>query len=120
MIRSVVFLSVCGYALAQSWQPQESGVTASLRGISAPGERVAWASGSGGPYLVTTDGGTSWRAAKVPGAEALDFRAVHALDDKTAWLMSIGPGARSRRAAAARRSSRTSSRPRTCRTWRAR
>jgi photosystem II stability/assembly factor-like uncharacterized protein len=96
MVRLVMFLAVCGCVRAQSWQPQASGVTASLRGISAVNERVAWASGSGGTYFLTTDGGANWRAAKVPGAEVLDFRAVQALDEHTAWLMSIGPGPRSR------------------------
>jgi photosystem II stability/assembly factor-like uncharacterized protein len=91
-----LLVALCGGAMAQSWAPQTSGVTASLRGISAASERVAWASGSGGTYLITTDGGATWRAAKVPGAERLDFRGVHALDDRTAWLMSIGPGAASR------------------------
>ena len=83
----------CG---AQSWQPQTSTTTASLRGISAVGETVAWASGTRGTYLVTTDGGATWRAAKVPGAETLDFRGVQAIDRNTAWLMSIGMGPLSR------------------------
>jgi len=91
-----LLMALCGSAMAQSWQPQTSGVTASLRGISAVSDRVAWASGSGGTYLVTTDGGANWRAAKLPGAERLDFRALHALDEHTAWLMSIGAGVSSR------------------------
>ncbi len=52
--------------------------------------RIVWASGSGGTYLRTLDGGTHWNAAKVPGAADLDFRAVRAFDDKTAYLLSIG------------------------------
>lgn len=86
----------CCAALAQSWQPQTSGTRASLRSVSAVSDRVAWASGTGGTYLVTTDGGTTWQAAKVPGAEKLDFRAVRAVDARTAWLMSIGTGPLSR------------------------
>jgi photosystem II stability/assembly factor-like uncharacterized protein len=82
-------------ALAQSWVAQSSGTTASLRGVSAVSPAVVWASGSGGAYLHTEDGGATWRAAVVPGAEKLDFRAVHALDSHTAWLMSSGPGAQS-------------------------
>jgi photosystem II stability/assembly factor-like uncharacterized protein len=95
MKRALPALVCCG-ALAQSWQPQTSGTRASLRGISAVRSRVAWASGTGGTYLITTDGGATWRAAKVQGAETLDFRAVHALDARTAWLMSIGTGPLSR------------------------
>jgi photosystem II stability/assembly factor-like uncharacterized protein len=83
-------------AIAQSWTPQTSNTTASLRGVSAVNERVVWASGSGGTYLRTTDGGTSWRSAQVPGAESLDFRGIRAIDERTAFLMSIGPGDKSR------------------------
>src|SRR5262245_16162556 len=54
------------------------------------------ASGGDGVYLKTTDGGATWRAATVPGAEALDFRDVEAFDSDTAYLLSIGEGERSR------------------------
>jgi len=79
-----------------AWVVQESGSTASLRGVSAVNARVAWASGSGGTYLRTIDGGATWAAAKVPGAADVDFRAVRAFDDKTAFLLSIGSGEKSR------------------------
>jgi photosystem II stability/assembly factor-like uncharacterized protein len=58
-------------------------------------DRVAWASGNNGVWLKTTDGGT-WRASKVDGAEALDFRDVEAFDERNAHLLSIGEGDRSR------------------------
>jgi len=80
---------------AQSWIAQPSGTTASLRGVSAVSAAVVWASGTGGTYLRTLDGGAMWRAAMVPGAGDRDFRGVHALDSQTAWLMSSGPGAQS-------------------------
>jgi photosystem II stability/assembly factor-like uncharacterized protein len=83
-------------AAAQSWTPQRSGTTASLRGIAAVNDKVAWASGTGGTYLLTTDGGATWTAAQVPGAADLDFRDVHALDARAAWLLSAGPGEKSR------------------------
>jgi len=82
--------------LAQTWVNHQSGVTASLRGVSAVSDRVVWASGSGGVYLVTTDGGATWHAATVPGADALDFRDVHAVDARTAYLLASGPGEKSR------------------------
>src|SRR5262245_26497992 len=78
------------------WVPQSSGTTARLRGVSAVSGTVAWASGSNGVYLKTTDGGANWRAATVPGAEALDFRDVEAFDADTAYLLSIGEGEKSR------------------------
>ena len=81
---------------AQTWTPQVSNTSASLRGVSAVDARTVWASGSGGTWLVTTDGGATWRAAKVPGAEALDFRGIQAIDAHTVYLMSAGPGDKSR------------------------
>src|SRR3954468_7849090 len=90
--RSALFFLLVWAASAQSWTPQSGGTTASLRGIAAVNDRVAWASGTGGTYVVTSDGGATWNAAKVPGAENLDFRDVHAVDARTAWLMSAGTG----------------------------
>jgi photosystem II stability/assembly factor-like uncharacterized protein len=46
--------------------------------------------------LRTTDGGATWRAAVVPGAEELDFRDVEAFDANTAYLLSIGKDRQSR------------------------
>src|SRR5262245_44241762 len=81
---------------APQWLPQSSGTTARLRGVSAVSATVAWASGSDGVYLKTTDGGANWRAATVPGAENLDFRDVEAFDADTAYVRSIDEGERSR------------------------
>ena len=80
----------------QTWVPQTSGTTASLRGVSAVNANIVWASGSGGTWLRTDNGGLTWAAATVSGAEELDFRGVRAIDGKTAWLLSSGPGAKSR------------------------
>src|SRR5258708_15361472 len=85
---------------AQSWMPQPSGTpaptTEALRGISAVSSTVAWASGSRGTYLKTTDGGATWRRATVPGAADLDFRDIQAVDDRTVYLLSSGEGPKSR------------------------
>ena len=75
---------------------QISHTTESLRGVSAVSRNVAWASGTHGTYLRTTDGGLTWTPAQVAGAEALDFRAVVAFSADEAFLMSAGPGERSR------------------------
>ena len=66
---------------------------ASLRGVHAVSAQVAWASGSGGTVLRTTDGGTTWVRRAVVGAEALDFRSVWAFDSLTAVVASAGDGA---------------------------
>jgi photosystem II stability/assembly factor-like uncharacterized protein len=81
---------------AQSWIPQASDTRASLRGVSAVDANTVWASGSGGTYLVTHNGGATWTAAKVPGAESLDFRGIRAIDARTVYLMSAGSGDKSR------------------------
>lgn len=72
------------------WEIRSSGTEASLRGLSVVDGDVAWASGSGGTFLRTVDGGRSWQAATVPGAEDLDFRDVYAWDRKRALLLSAG------------------------------
>ena len=76
--------------------PQASGTTQGLIAVSPVNERVVWASGRGGTFAVTTDGGATWRAGVVPGAEALQFRDVEGVSDRVAYLLSIGNGADSR------------------------
>jgi photosystem II stability/assembly factor-like uncharacterized protein len=82
--------------LAQNPIPQKSNTTENLRGISTPSDKIAWASGTHGTYLRTTDGGNSWQAAQVPSTEALDFRDVEAFNADLAYLLSAGPGDQSR------------------------
>ena len=75
---------------------QFSHTTENLRGVSAVSRQVAWASGTHGTYLRTTDSGRTWTSAQVPDAVALDFRAVAAFSADEAFLMSAGPGDQSR------------------------
>jgi len=89
-------LTMAVSAGAQRWQPQPSGTQSDLRGISAVNNKVAWASGTGGAWLRTTNGGQIWTTGVVAGAEELDFRDVEAFDDKNAVLMAAGPGIKSR------------------------
>src|SRR4051812_38425931 len=76
--------------------PQSSGTTQGLIAVSPVNSRVVWASGRGGTFVVTTDGGETWRAGVVPGAEALEFRDVQGVSAKVAYLLSIGAGTDSR------------------------
>lgn len=78
------------------WQIQESNTKARLRAVSAVNDKVIWASGTQGTFVKTTDGGKTWVAATVAGAEELDFRDIQAFDEKTAVLLSIGEGEKSR------------------------
>ena len=77
-------------------EPQSSGVTARLRGLSAVSSSVAWASGAGGTILRTVDGGRTWQPRPVPTSERADFRDVDAFDDRVAYVLSIGSGEASR------------------------
>lgn len=90
----LVFLFV-EMTFGQNWLSQTSGTTASLRGVSAVNAQVVWASGARGTYLKTSNGGETWQVAEVPGAEALDFRGIRAVDEQAAYLLSSGPGDKS-------------------------
>lgn len=76
--------------------PQESGTTALLQAVSPVSPQVVWVSGHRGTFAMTLDGGMTWRAARVPGADTLEFRDVHAVSAETAYLMSAGNGELSR------------------------
>jgi photosystem II stability/assembly factor-like uncharacterized protein len=91
-----LWLACASLVSAQSWTPQQSGTTADLRGVSAVSSKVVWAGGTKGTFLESTDNGSTWRAASVPGAADLDFRGVQGIDAKTAFLLSSGPGEKSR------------------------
>jgi len=99
-----LFAAAIPTALAQPaqpvWQMQDSGTTASLRGIDSVDGRVAWASGNGGTVLKTIDGGEHWLKCAVPDAATdgatLDFRGVQAWDAETAIVMASGPRDKSR------------------------
>ena len=73
-----------------------TGVTARLRGISAPSSRVIWASGTGGTVIRTADGGATWSRLEIPDSASLDFRDIDAVDDRTGYVLSIGDGDASR------------------------
>lgn len=76
--------------------PLSTGTGSSLRGLCAVDRDVAWATGSGGTVVVTSDGGASWQHVAPASIAELDVRDVHALDRRTAWIMCAGPGERSR------------------------
>jgi photosystem II stability/assembly factor-like uncharacterized protein len=73
--------------------PQNSGTTNGLISVWPVNPQVVWACGRNGTFTVTTDGGQTWNAAVVPGAETLQFRDVQAFSASVAYLMSIGANA---------------------------
>lgn len=94
----ILILQTCFFVsiAAAQWQKQSVDTKASLRGLSVVNEKIIWASGTGGTFLKTTDGGKNWTVGKVPGAEKLDFRDVEAFDAEKAYVLSIGEGESSR------------------------
>lgn len=76
--------------------PQQSGTLNRLQAVSPVNARIVWASGVGGTFTVTTDGGNTWRAGVVPGAEGLEFRDVEGVSARDAYLLSAGTGTDSR------------------------
>jgi photosystem II stability/assembly factor-like uncharacterized protein len=77
-------------------EPQRSGTTARLQAISVVSPDVVWVSGTGGTFARTEDGGKTWEAHVVPGADSLEFRDVHAFNARRAVLLAAGPGDKSR------------------------
>jgi photosystem II stability/assembly factor-like uncharacterized protein len=75
---------------------QESGTSVRLQAVSPVDELVVWASGLDGTFVLTKDGGRTWQAGLVPGAEALEFRDVEGVSDKVAYLLAAGEGTKSR------------------------
>jgi photosystem II stability/assembly factor-like uncharacterized protein len=69
---------------------QNSGTTNGLIALSPVNSRVVWASGRNGTFVVTTNGGHTWKVGVVSGAETLQFRDVQGVSDKVAYIMSIG------------------------------
>src|ERR1700728_5312456 len=96
-MRYLLILVVAATAAAQTpGQTHPTYSNENFRGVSAVSQQIAWASGTHGTYLRTTDAGRTWAAAQVPGAEALDFRGVMAFSADEAFLMSAGSGELSR------------------------
>ena len=79
-----------------SWQLQETTLKTGSRGISTPDDNTIWVGSQRGQYALSTNGGGCWAVRTVEGADSLDFRDVAAFSAQNAFLMSAGPGERSR------------------------
>ncbi|PSQ99951.1 MAG: oxidoreductase [Bacteroidetes bacterium QS_9_68_14] len=95
-LRGVAAFPKKARAPAPALIPQQSGTEALLIGTDAVSAQVAWASGTGGTVLRTTDGGQTWQQRSVPGPDSLQFRDVEAMSARVAYVLSIGTGAASR------------------------
>jgi len=92
----VVLAQTAASPNAPRWTLYNSGVTARLRGVSAPTANIVWASGSEGTIIRSTDGGRTWSRLTIPDTDKLDFRDIDAIDERTAYVLSIGNGDASR------------------------
>jgi len=95
-IRLFLFVLTAATIADAQWRKQAIDTKASLRGLSVVNKKIVWASGTGGTFLKTIDGGKTWKVGKVPDADKLDFRDVEAFDAEEAYLLSIGNGENSR------------------------
>jgi photosystem II stability/assembly factor-like uncharacterized protein len=93
---AAALLALCDSAAPGQWRAQAVDTKADFRGLCVVSPDVAWVSGTTGTYARTTDRGKTWSVGAVPGAEKLDFRAVKAFGEATAYLLSAGPGDASR------------------------
>jgi len=74
----------------------DAGVTARLQAISVVSSQMFWVSGLEGSWAFTEDGGSNWRSGQIEGAEELQIRDIHGVDDQVAYALSAGEGAASR------------------------
>lgn len=88
---NIALLLVIASAAGAQWTPQASGTTAEFRGLYAVSPTVAWASGTHGRFVRTTNGGATWTLDSIAGAGSLDLRAIVARSATQAWAISAGP-----------------------------
>jgi photosystem II stability/assembly factor-like uncharacterized protein len=97
LLQIVALILAVSRSGSAQWLIQDSHTSADLRGIHSIGNGIAWASGTNGTVLRTTDDGDHWQLCATPsGAEVLDFRGIQAFDANTAIVMSSGKGDLSR------------------------
>jgi photosystem II stability/assembly factor-like uncharacterized protein len=96
LFAALLLIFITASTVAAQWRKQTIETKSSLRGLSVVSEKIIWASGTGGTFLRTVDGGKTWTVGVVPNADKLDFRDVEAFDANTAYLLSIGEGESSR------------------------
>ncbi|KEO73615.1 YCF48-related protein [Anditalea andensis] len=78
------------YTDPQGWIIFDSGTAGSIRGLSPLTEEIAWATGSGGTWMKTIDGGQTWSHGLINGMDSVDFRDIEAINAATAIALSAG------------------------------
>ncbi|MGW0640861.1 MULTISPECIES: WD40/YVTN/BNR-like repeat-containing protein [Streptomyces] len=82
--------------LLPGWKLTDTGTDARFRGLAAVSRTTAWAAGSKGTVLRTSDGGRTWRDVSPQGAAELELRDIEAFDGRRAVALAIGEGEASR------------------------
>jgi photosystem II stability/assembly factor-like uncharacterized protein len=90
----LLLLSLTVATAEPTWSLLDSGVTTSIRGISAVNSQVCWFGTKSG-VARTIDGGRTWQFTRV-GDDDLDFRDLQAFDSQRCVAMSAGTGQASR------------------------
>ena len=71
---------------------QKTGSNASLIAISILDEKTVWMSGKDSTFLRTKNGGETWEKFQHPEIKTFQYRDIHAFDENTVALMSVGTG----------------------------
>ena len=90
-MKNILLLSmlVSANIFAQQIKILHTGTKTSIRGLSAPNDRVIWVSGSDGMVGKSLDSGNTWKWIQVTGFEKTDFRDIEAFDESIAIIMGI-------------------------------
>ena len=86
----IFFWATLSFSQQPQWKYFQAPVMASLRGLSPISDQICWASGSGGTWLRTENGGASWHTGTVAGLDTVDFRSIQAFDSQIAVVASAG------------------------------
>ena len=81
----VFFLLLLSIESRASWTRVDSGTLAWLRSVFFLDEKSGWAVGSGGTYLITSDGGNIWKQIGKITNDTL--RDVYFFDERRGWLL---------------------------------
>jgi photosystem II stability/assembly factor-like uncharacterized protein len=64
--------------------------TQSFRGIDAINDSIVWVSGNLGTFGKSLNGGEHWVFGKISGADSIDFRDIHLVNEQTAVVLGVG------------------------------
>lgn len=67
--------------------PLNTGSEASIRALHVVDNNIVWASCSGGEYLLSANGGRSWKLGYIEGAETDDLRSIYAWSANRAMVL---------------------------------